>query len=277
MRRLAVLLSSLVLLGAGQIQPHAELLQILTSIAHFDDAGLIAISYWASDSNPQAPDAPLTDLDQVEIKTLTLPPGERDALVTWLNHGGRAKLYALGITDADIGPCQPLIDPKDCRIASTPGLVRSSQPSAPPLSTSGEQRDLAFHTASDTTAESGISVEGGFASVSSNASVLTHCISFRNTTQKTAAAITLTYKLLSQSGDVITAGSDILVGSFTAGEEISSPGSFAQFQSAQSTGHSPSACWVKSSNPSDPMLQQAASFVVEVASVTFEDGTHWSL
>ncbi len=266
------------LLGAGQLQPSAALTQSLATIAHFDDASRIAISYWASYPNPQAPDTPLTDLDRVQTKVLTLAPAERDALFTWLTHGGREKLYALGVTDRDIGPCQPLIDAKSCHTSPALGLAQSSpSASARAFSTTGGQRDLAFSATSDASAASGIALERGFASVDADAGTLTHCISFRNTTQKTVAALTLTYKILSQSGDVLTAGADIVVGSFTAGEEIAGPSSFGEFQGTQSSGHpSPPNCWIRSSSAQDAVLQRAARFTVGVASVTYEDGSHWS-
>ena len=277
-RHLAVISLSLALLGAGQLQPSAALTQSLATIAHFDDASRIAISYWASYPNPQAPDTPLTDLDRVQTKVLTLAPAERDALFTWLTHGGREKLYALGVTDRDIGPCQPLIDPKSCHTSPALGLAQST-PSASTraFSTTGGQRDLTFSATSDASAASGIALERGFASVDADAGTLTHCISFRNTTQKTVAALTLTYKILSQSGDVLTAGADIVVGSFTAGEEIAGPSSFGEFQGTQSSGHpSPPNCWIRSSSAQDAVLQRAARFTVGVASVTYEDGSHWS-
>lgn len=278
-RHLAVVLLSLALLGTGQMQPSATLTQILLKIAHFDDGSRIAVSYWASYPNPQAPDMTLTDLDDVETKILTLAPAEREALDTWLTHGGRAKLYVLGITDGDIGPCQPLIDPKTCRNSPTLGLAQTNPlASAPSFSTSGEQRDLAFSTSSDASAASGITVERGFAVVNPDAGTLTHCVTFRNTTQKTVAALTLSYKVLAQSGGVLTAGSDILVGSFTAGEESAGPTSFSELQSMQSSGHGPpSNCWIRSSGAQDPLLQRASRFAIAVGSVTYEDGTHWSL
>lgn len=277
-RHLAVIFLSLALLGAAQVQPSTTLTQILASIAHFDDASRIAISYWASYPNPQAPDTPLTDLDQVQTKFLTLAPAEREALVTWLTHGGRAKLYALGVTDRDIGACQPLIDPKSCRNTPTLGLAQPNPGSAQSLSASGGQRDLAFSASSDASAASGIAVERGFAWLDPNTGTFTHCITFRNTATKTAAAVTLTYKILAQSGDVLTAGSDILVGSFTAGEEIAGPSSFSELESMQSSDQSPpSNCWTRSSGAQDPVLQHASRFIIGVASVTYEDGTHWSL
>lgn len=263
------------------MQPSAALKQVLGSIARFDDASLIAISYWASYPNPQAPEMPATDLDRVQVETLTLGPTERDALFTWLAHHGRAKLYALGVTDGDIGPCQNLIDLKECHSSQQhpPGALADAGvgSGASPGSGATSEHDLLFTIASAAAAASGIALESGFAAVDANANSFTHCITFRNATQKTAAALTFTYKILAPSGDVLTAGSDILVGSFTPGSEAAGPKSFVEFAHAHQAKSMPPNCWTKSFDATDPTLRRAASLTIGVASVTYEDGSHWSL
>lgn len=269
MRQAAALLATVALLGAAA-QPSAKLVEILTTISHFDDASLIAISYWASASNPQAPDVELTDLDRVQTESLQLAPAERDALFTWLNHGGRDKLYAVGASDAQIGQCQKLIDEKSCAGAQGQTVA------APGLATAGSH-GLALHlTPSDPS--SGVELEGGFAAVS-GASILTDCIGFKNTSTKTAAAITFTYQILDPNGSVLEAGSDIVVGSFTPGAVVTAPDPSAAngWSGSGGTSPQPSNCWVKASGQSDPALSSGSGFAVEVASVTYEDGTHWSL
>ena len=277
--RFAIILLALVLLGAAQAAPSASLEQILASIEHFDDASLIALSYWASYPNPQAPDTPLTDLDRVQVKALTLAPPERDALFSWLDHGGRTKLYALGVTDNDIGPCQALID-LGCRKPQSSvaeslaqGGAGTNSAAAPPAI----RRDLLFAIAGAASSASGITLERGFAVMDTSSDMLTHCVTFRNTTAKTAAALTLTYAILGRSGEVLTAGSDILVGSFTAGSEIKAPQTFDEFAQVSLAGSVPTNCWKKSLAATDPVLQRAAGLTIGVTSVTYEDGTHWSL
>jgi hypothetical protein len=260
--RLAAIFTAVAVMGAAN-QPSALLLALLAQIAHFDDASLLAISSWASYQNPQPPDTPLTDLDQVEVEAVKLAPAEQDALFAWLEHTGRSKLYALGVTDNQIGPCQPLIDQNGCKHPS-PVVVLSATP-----------RELSFRA--DAQADSGVEVSGGFVSVGADATSFTHCIAFKNTTQKTMAAITFTYKMLAPSGLVLGAGSDVVVGSFLAGSQTESPASLEALQSLTAGGGAaPENCWTKTVPPLDPALLHATVFSVSVASVTYEDGTHWS-
>jgi hypothetical protein len=259
LRKVAVALCAALLLAASPAQEDS-LVQVLQQIAHLDEASLIAVSNWASYSNPQPPDTPMSDLDQVEVEAVKLPPQDQDALFTWLNHGGRSKLYALGITDGEIGPCQPLIDGSKACKSPTVALA--------PIAA----RSLAFRSAAQ--AASGVEISGGFATLSPDATALTQCIAFKNVTGKKIAAITFTYALLDASGNVATAGSDIVVGSFDGGSQTTSPLSLGDFQTLTAGGGSPpSNCWTKSTTLSKKM--QPAIFNVAVSSVTFEDGSRW--
>jgi hypothetical protein len=258
--RLAAIVCAVAVMGAAT-QPSAALVALLAQISHFDDASLLAMSSWASYENPQPPDTPISDLDEAEVQALKLAPAEQDALFAWLEHAGRTKLYALGLTDNQIGPCQPLIDQNGCK-HPTPVVALSAMP-----------RDLTFRA--DAQPDSGVEVSGGFASVSADAISFTHCIAFKNATQKTMAAITFTYRMLAPSGIVLGAGSDVVVGSFLAGSQTESPASLEALQSLTASGVPPN-CWTKMVPPLDPALLHATVFSVGVASVTYEDGTHWS-
>jgi hypothetical protein len=233
--------------------------QVLAQISRLDEASLIAISNWASYPNPEAPDTSMSDLDSAEMAALKLSPQEQQALFTWLQHGGRSKLHALGISDAQIGPCQPLIDT---------GCASASVASAP------GPHELAFQPQAQSAA--GVDVSGGFAVLSADASALTHCISFGNRTRKTISAITFTYKLLSPAGAVLSAGSDVVVGSFQAGSQIASPSSAGELANATAGGEPPPAnCWTKAVAPRAAGPAAPAAFTVVVSSVTFEDGSRW--
>jgi hypothetical protein len=250
------------LLAATTDTQTVSLVRVLAEIAHFDDASLLALSNWASYENPQPPDTPITDLDQVEVEALKLQPADRDALFAWLEHQGRGKLYQAGMTDSQIGPCQPLFDRNSCKNAA----LSLSQASA--------AKDLSFRSSPQQ--QSGVAISSGFAAVSTNSTTLSHCVAFENTTMRTISAITFTYKLLGVGGDVLTAGSDVLVGSFGAGSQTAIPASASELQSQMQIGQAlPPNCWTKKAASSDPAMQRAAVFSIGVASVTFEDGTHW--
>lgn len=263
---LAVLFATVALLGAA-VQPSSKLIDILSDISHFDETSLIAISYWASYPNPQAPDTELTDLDHVQVQALQLSSTERDALFAWLNHGGRQKLIALGVTDEQIGPCQKLIDPQPCQ-----GIAAAA--AIPSIALSG-YRSLTLRLAPPDPA-SGLELQGGFA-ILSGSTTLVHCVAFRNASNKTAAAITFTYQLLDASNSVLEAGSDILVGSFTPNTTVPdpSPGGVGGWLGSD-TAQKPPNCWLKTSGASGSTLARGTTLAVEVASVTYQDGTHWS-
>ncbi len=257
-----MLLAAIASLASGR--PSDKLIDILSLVSHFDDASLVAISYWASYPNPQAPEMVLTDLDRAQTEAVQLAPDERDALFTWLNHGGRQKLFALGVSDAQIGPCQKLIDQKSCQTTAV----------ASPVSGGGGARNLALRLM-PADPESGVELDRGFAMLSPPATFV-DCIAFHNISNKTMAAITFTYRMVDATGRLFVAGSNILVGSFGPGARIAAP------QPATLSGSSPgdasqkpANCWSKILDGSAP-LPPGAAIIVDVASVTFEDGTHWS-
>src|SRR5579872_5937012 len=82
LKRCVMLLAAIASLASGR--PSDKLIDILSLVSHFDDASLVAISYWASYPNPQAPEMVLTDLDRAQTEAVQLAPDERDALFTWL-------------------------------------------------------------------------------------------------------------------------------------------------------------------------------------------------
>ena len=96
---------------ACQPAPSKQLLAVFKAIQALDQSSAIAVQVWASYPKPEPPETMLTTEDQVEAAIAQLKPPERAAVLSWLDHGGRSKLYALGASDADIGPCVPDIDP----------------------------------------------------------------------------------------------------------------------------------------------------------------------
>lgn len=261
-KRCVMLLAAIALLASGR--PSDKLIDILSLVSHFDDGSLVAISYWASYPNPQAPDMVLTDLDRVQTEAVQLAPDERGALFAWLNHGGRQKLLALGVSDTQIGPCQKLIDQKSCQTATAASTVSGS----------GGARNLALRLM-PADPESGVELDGGFAMLNAPAT-LVDCIAFHNNSNKTTAAITFTYRMVDAAGKLLVAGSNILVGSFAPGARVAAPEP-AMLNSASpgDVSQKPANCWSKILDGSTA-LPPAVTVVVDVASVTFEDGTHWS-
>jgi hypothetical protein len=259
---------------AGQSAPSKQMLAVFKAIQALDQSSVIAVQVWASYPKPEPPEPILTAEDQVEAAIAQLKPPERTAVLSWLDHGGRSKLYALGASDADIGPCVPDVDPKNCAALSATGTAGATVNAS---SGSSGFRDLTFTVAPGQGDGGGIAIERGFAMVKTDATSETHCLSFKNAGTKKADAVTFVYKLHAQSGEVVYAGSNVRAGSFDPGTEVpgpDGPASLAQLRAGPDKAQLDN-CWTKTNTLATPALLRAAYIVVGVASVTFDDGTHW--
>ncbi len=260
--------------SSAGVTPSPQLLKILQGIQELDSGGLLAIRVWASYSKPDLPSPNLTPLDQIETDILLkLAPADRSAILSWLDHGGRSKLYARGLTDADIGPCVDNIDAANCNTASSSGAAAVS--AAPP-----SFRDLPFTLAPGSNQDGGIAIEHGFAMVKTDATSETHCLTFKNAGLKKVDAVTFIYKLHAQNGEVVYAGSNLRAGNFDPGAEVPGVASAADFSSIRSDSPDKEQlanCWTKTTQLATPALLRATYITVGVASVTYDDGTHWAL
>ncbi len=260
---------SLGLAASAQSTPSPQLLKTLQAIQKLDSTNVLVLSTWASYPRPQPPDPVLTTSDAVEVAVLSLSPSDTEAVLAWLNHTGRGKLYALGATDDDIGPCLPGVDPK-CDSASPSTMT--AQNGAVGF------RNLAF-TLLPGTPDGGISIVSGFAIVKADNTLETHCLTFKNDGSKTADAVTFVYKIHSQNGDVVDAGSNVRTGFFSPGAQVAGPASASEmhdFSAADADKTPLRNCWSKSSPIATPALVRASYITVGVASVIYDDGTHWS-
>lgn len=257
---------------AGQPAPSKQLLAVFKAIQALDAPSVIAVQVWASYPKPEPPETILTTEDQVEAAIAQLKPPERAGVLSWLDHGGRGKLYALGASDADIGPCVPDIDPKNCAASTAAGTPANPSNASSPI------RDLPFTLAPGQGEGGGIAIERGFAVVKTDATSETHCLTFKNAGTKKADAVTFVYKLHAQSGEIVYAGSNVRAGGFDPGTEVlgpDSPAGLAQLRAGPNKSQLDN-CWTKTNSLATPALLRAAYIVVGVASVTYDDGTHWA-
>jgi hypothetical protein len=257
-----------VLTASGQSTVSPQLIKTLQAIQKLNATDVLVISTWASYPRPQAPDPVLTAADAVEVAIVGLEPSEEEAVFAWLNHSGRGKLYTLGATDDDIGPCLPDVDPK-CDAAS-PSSLAAAEPTG--------FRNLAF-TLLPGAPDGGISIISGFAIVKTDSTLETHCLTFKNEGTKTADAVTFSYKIHAQSGDVVDAGSNVRTGFFSPGAQVAGPSSESDLHNDNVAGADKTPlqnCWTKSSPIATPALVRASYITVGVASVIYDDGTHWS-
>lgn len=260
--------------GYGQPIPSKDLVKVLTQIQKLDQGGMLGLHVWAGYPRPQPPDPPMTPLDDIETAILLkLTPSERDAMLSWAGHGDRNKLLALGVTNADIGPCVDSIDRGDCNAIASQGGTTSAGGPAP-------FRDLPFTVTAGNNQDGGISIERGFAIVKADATSETHCLTFKNVGAKKVDALTFVYKLHSQNGQVVFAGSNLRAGNFEAGAEVPGPAAAPELGKLRSDGPDKMLldnCWTKSTKVATPGLLRAAYITIAVASVTYDDGTHWAL
>ena len=254
--------------------PSALLLRILKGVQELPSPDTLSLHVWATYSKPDLPSPNLTPLDQIETDILLkLSPAERTAILSWLNRGGRSKLYALGVSDADIGPCVEMVDASNCSTASSSG---GGQTASAPASF----RDIPMTLTAGSNQDGGVSIEHGFAIVKNDATSETHCLTFKNIGQKKIDGITFVYKIYSQSGQVLTAGSNLRAGSFEPGADVAGPAAAADLSNIQSDSPDKALlanCWTKTTQMATPELLRASYITVGVASVTYDDGTHWAL
>lgn len=249
----------------------ADLRKTLKAIQELDPASVLGLQVWASYPKPEAPSPILSALDEAEAEILTLKPDDREAVMSWLEQNGRGKLHAQGASDADIGACVPEVDPKNCSLSAT--QLDQAATSA------GSYRDLSFALASGADAGGGIAIERGFAIVKSDATSETHCLTFKNVGPKEADAVTFVYRLQARTGAVIDAGSSVRAGSFSPGMEVRGPSSAGDLVNPPDGSDKSQLdnCWTRSAHLAPPALLRATSITIGVASVTYNDGTHWSL
>lgn len=235
---------------------------------------MLGLHVWAGYSRPQPPDPILTPLDDIENAIIIkLTPSELDATLSWLGHHDRSKLLALGVTNADIGPCIDLVDKGDCN-------ATVSQAGTTNTVSTATFRDLLFTVAAGNNQDGGISIERGFAIVTNDATSETHCLTFKNVGTKKVDALTFVYKLHAQNGEVVYAGSNVRAGNFETGAEVRGPATAPELGTLRSDGPDKTLlanCWTKSTKVATPGLLRAAYITISVASVTYDDGTHWAI
>ena len=253
------------------------LLKILKGVQELSSADTLSLHVWATYSRPDIPSPNLTPLDNIETDImLKLPTAERVAMLSWLNHSGRTKLYAVGATDNDIGPCVDSIDAANCNAMSSNASGGANTVAVGPTA----YRDLTFTLAPSGNQTGGVSIEHGFATVKNDATSETHCLSFRNDSGKKIDGITFIYKIYGQNGQVLTAGSNLRAGSFEPGVEVPGPATAADMSGIRSDSPEKTFlanCWTHTTSMATAELLRASYIAVGVASVTYDDGTHWAL
>jgi len=108
--------------------PSTEVLAVLGAARFGPMAGLIA---WANRTEPS--DGSGGPLQTLETQIMSLAPGDRDAMLYWLESHGRGALHAQGVSDAQIGPAYFAIDYTVVPGPWPPTVAALAMPRPPPL------------------------------------------------------------------------------------------------------------------------------------------------
>jgi hypothetical protein len=247
--------------------PSYALLQALTAAQGLSVGDAGQLQAWVRQGSFQPPNPVFTSLDQVEAQIAALSPPDRNAIATWLNGGGRGALFARNVTDAQIGPCKFPIDPPSCS---------SGSPSAP--TPNPDWRNIPFALAPGANDASGIAIDGGFAVVKNDGTGEVHCLTFRNTSAKTAVIVTFGYQIFGTSDNLLNNGVNQRSGTFSTGITIAGPAKYSDYTSLRGGVGNKDAlqnCWSQTSGLANIGFLQANYMTIQVNAVKYDDGTSW--
>jgi len=247
--------------------PSYALLQALTAVQNLGAGEVGQVQAWVRQGGFQPPNPVFTNVDQVEAQIAAMSPPDRNAIATWLNGGGRGALYARNVTDAQIGPCKFPIDPPSCS---------SGSPSGP--TPSPDWRNIPFALAPGANDASGIAIDGGFSVVKNDGTGEVHCLTFRNTAQRTAVNVTFVYQIYGTSDNLLNNGVNMRSGTFSSGITIAGPAAFSDYQTLRGGVGNKDAlqnCWSQTSGLASIAFLQANYMTIQVNAVKYDDGTSW--
>jgi len=247
--------------------PSYALLTAINAVQSLSVGDASQLQSWVRQGNFQPPNPVFTSLDQVKAQIAALTPPDRNAIATWISGGGRGGLYARNVTDQQIGPCKFPIDPASCTSGSA-----SPSPQNP------DWRSIPFALAPGASPASNISIDGGFAVVRNDGTAETHCLTFRNTSTKTATAVTFSFSLYGASDNMLSTVTNVRNGMFSSGITISGPTTFSDYTSNKNGVGNKDAlqnCWTTNSGIANLAFLQATYTTIQVTAVTYSDGTSW--
>lgn len=243
--------------------------QALNAVQSLDSGSILALRNWASSGSLQPPTPIFFPQDKVEAQIAALERRDRDAIVTWINGGGRGQLYVRGATDADIGPCLFPIDSGNCQNTASNG-GKGPQ----------DSRELNFVLTADNSAASGITIVRGFGLAKNDGTGETHCLTFKNTGTKTATSVTFTYALLDADTNVLSTGTNVRTGSFSTNAVIAGPSGSSNYSDLRGGLGNKSMldnCWTTTSPIAVLSIFRATYVSVQVSAVKYDDGSSWTL
>ncbi len=235
----------------------------LRTIYFLSDSQFASLVQWARSGAPSptigAP-AYSVEFDIVDRRTM-LRDNERQAILTYLRGGGRSALYALGVTDSQLGSRNPAnVAPPTPKPSPTPNPYRSLEFGSPTIG-GGTVGNIA--------------VLGGWAAVKRDGRAAHACISFKNTDPRTATRVLFQFPIADEAGAELGQLELDRRGTFSPGIDIAGWGSLASWQGSSNRRYGENCTGVSAGIAALPLL--AARFATyRVVRVEYADGTSWT-
>lgn len=239
------------------------LVQSLAALRSLSGSDFSMVRMWAS--SPSQPGSTFMSWQAAEAQILALEKSDRDAVLSWLRGNGRGALYARGATDAMIGGSRWPIDT---------GYV----PATPPPTVDWRAVPFISGTMSGPS-PGGIAIRAGWAAVKKDATSEVHCISFTNTSAKTAIEITFTYSFLDNANASLASLMSVRTGEFSPNVAIDGPATLAAYFDIKAGKQNPRSlldnCWSFTGGTGQLPLLRARYVTFAAASVKYSDGSVW--
>jgi hypothetical protein len=235
----------------------------LRSMYFLSDSQFASLVHWARAGAPSpTPGAPAfsVEFDIVDRRQM-LKDAERQALLTFLRGGGRFALYALGVTDSQLGSRNPAtVAPATPKPSPTPNPYRALEFGSPTIGS---------------TAMGNIVVLGGWAAVKRDGRGAHTCVSFKNSDTRTATRVLFQFPISDEAGVELGQLELDRRGTFSPGIDINGWGSMASWQGSSNRRNDENCTGVSASMAALPLL--AARFATyRIVRVEYGDGTSWT-
>jgi hypothetical protein len=235
----------------------------LRSMYFLSDSQFASLVHWARAGAPSpTPGAAAygVEFDIVDRRSL-MKDAERQALLVFLRGGGRSALYALGVTESQLGSRNPAnVPPPTPRPSPTPNPYRALEFGSPTIGGAPAGN---------------IVVLGGWASVRRDGRGAHACVSFKNTDTRTATRVLFQFPLSDEAGVELGQLELDRRGTFSPNTDINGWGSMASWQGSSNRRNDENCTSVSAGAAALPLL--AARFATyRIVRVEYADGTSWA-
>jgi hypothetical protein len=239
-----------------------ELRTALGALHTLSASSFAEVVAWARSGN-SAPHYAMNQAQNAERQIAGLGYNDREAVRSWLRGNGRSALYSRGATDYEIGPRRPGAD------------------YPVPQATPDPYRDLPLTTNSldeGAEAQGDIQILGGFAAARKDGRSVIACVSFKNTSPKTATRVAFAFPIFDANGNRDGILHLNRQGTFSSGIDIMTYENFASWGGGtgfNNKGYA-SNCASASPNLASQQILRARSVGYQIDRVEYSDGSFWT-